>query len=269
MRFACVFAALLCFVSVPALACGVDSACRIGAREYRISLPEGHAPGTPAGAVIWSHGYGGTAQGVMRNMSLRRMVHAQGMALIAAQGVDGTWDLPNGPRTQGSTGAAEFAYFEAVIADAGARFGIDPTRLVAAGFSAGGMMTWNLACARPALFAGFVPVSGTYWREPPVRCVTPLASIVHIHGDRDITVPLVGREIGQTRQGAVAQSLESYGAQGNFWPAEDTQAGDLSCAQRSNPQGKILDFCLFEGGHSFRTEHLAHGLDRLKQAGQL
>lgn len=248
-------------------ACGADSDCLVGERVYRISMPEGAT--SPVGAVIWAHGYRGSAAGVMRNGSLRKMVHAQGLALIAAQGVDGSWDLPNGPRTPDSTGAAEFAYFNAVISDAQARFGIDPARLVASGFSAGGMMVWNLACAQPDAFVGFVPFSGTFWLAPPPTCVSPAASLVHIHGDSDTTVPLEGRAIGPTRQGKVDDALEMYASFGRFGPITQQKAELLDCAQRGNADGEILEFCLFEGGHSFRTEYLGYALDRLRAWGRL
>jgi len=250
-----------------AQACGADSDCQVGDRSYRISLPEGVE--APVGAVIWSHGYRGSAKGVMRNGSLRRMVHGHGLALIAAQGVNGTWDLPNGPRTPNSTGAAEFAYFSAVIADANSRFGVDPSRLVASGFSAGGMMVWNLACARPDMFAGFVPISGTYWLKPPATCASPATSIVHIHGDRDGTVPLLGRRIGPTKQGEVPQSLAHYSDHGGFGTQTEATVGPLDCTRSTNQTGAMLEFCLFKGGHSFRTEYLSYALDRLKDAGKL
>jgi polyhydroxybutyrate depolymerase len=197
-----------------AQACGTDSDCMVGDRSYRISMPEGQAE--PVGAVIWAHGYRGTAAGVMRNGSLRRMVHAEGLALIALQGVGGTWDLPNGPRTPDSTGAFEFDYIEAVVADAQAQFGIDTSRLVASGFSAGGMLVWNLACARPDAFVEFVPYAGTFWREPQPDCAPPAKSLIHLHGDADSTVPLDGRPIGPTRQGKVADALAMYSALGDF-----------------------------------------------------
>ena len=169
----------------------------------------------------------------------------------------------------GSDGAAEFAYFDAVLEDAAARFAIDLTRVVATGFSAGGMMVWNLACARSALFAGFVPIAGTYWAEPPATCEAPVASIIHIHGDRDKTVPLLGRSIGPTKQGEVPASLDMYRNFGGFGAAENARYGALACEERRNPSGARLDFCLFSGGHSFRTEHLRHGWEQLEQAGRL
>jgi len=261
---ALIIGAALLFAPV-AQACGADSDCMLGDRSYRISLPEG---GALAGAVIWAHGYGGSAEGAMRNGSLRRMLHDQGLALIAVQGIGGSWDLPYGPRTYGSTGAAEFAYFEAVIADAQAQFGIDPARLVASGFSAGGMMVWNLACARPDMFAGFVPFSGTFWLRPPDVCATPAASLVHIHGDADSTVPLDGRAIGPTHQGKVSDALAMYAALGDFGPVQHHNTAALRCAQQTNGAGDILEFCLFEGGHSFGTEYLDYALTRLRVAGQ-
>lgn len=250
-----------------AQACGSDSDCMVGDRSYRISLPEG--VDAPVGAVIWAHGYRGTAAGVMRNGSLRKMVHAEGLVLIALQGVDGTWDLPNGPRTPDSTGAAEFDYVAAVIADASAQFGVDRTRLVASGFSAGGMLVWNLACARPDLFVGFVPYAGTFWREPQRDCAAPAKSLIHIHGDADSTVPLDGRAIGPTRQGKVSEAMAMYSDLGGFGAGVQVDAPALRCSQQVNSSGDMLAFCLFEGGHSFRTEYLAFALARLRLSGRL
>ncbi|MCX7560338.1 prolyl oligopeptidase family serine peptidase [Sulfitobacter sp. F26204] len=205
----------------------------------------------------------------MKNGSLRRMVSDAGFALIAMHGLNGTWDLPNGPRTMKSDGAAEFAYFDAVITDAIVNHHIDPDRIVAAGFSAGGMMVWNLACSHPAKFAGFIPLSGTYWLKPPETCRTPVSSIVHIHGSQDKTVPIKGRPIGETKQGEVEEALSMYEKFGSFGPSRYSKSGALTCRTRTNPTGEVLEYCLFEGGHSFRTEYLAHGLATLMEAGQL
>jgi polyhydroxybutyrate depolymerase len=262
-------ALLLLIFAAPAWACGPDTNCMVGDRHYRIAMPEGHDGVTPVGALVWSHGYRGSAAGVMRNGSLRRMVSDAGLALIAAQGVNGTWDLPYGPRTFDSDGALEFAYFDAVIADATARFAINPERIIASGFSAGGMMVWNLACSHPEDFAGFIPISGTFWLRPPETCAEPISSIVHIHGDADRTVPLTGRVIAETKQGEVAEALALYEDFGGFDPMPDSTAGDLRCQNLRNAGGDILEFCLFAGGHSFRTEYLKYGIDRLKDTGRL
>ena len=260
---------LLLLLASPALACGPDTDCAVGDRSYRIAMPDGHDGTTPVGALVWHHGYRGSAKGVMRNGSLRRMVSEAGLALIAAQGVNGTWDLPYGPRTFDSTGAAEFAYSDAMLDDASARFAIDRDRVIASGFSAGGMVVWNLACSHPANFAGFIPMSGTFWLKPPQTCVEPAASIVHIHGDADKTVPLTGRAIRETKQGEVEDALSMYATFGKFGPEQTSQTGALRCRNRANDAGNVLEFCLFPGGHSFRTEHLRYGIERLREAGQI
>lgn len=266
MRYPFLFLMLL---ASPALACGPDSDCVVDNRHYRIALPDGHDGATHIGALVWSHGYRGSAAGAMRNKSLRRMAADAGLALIAAQGVNGSWDLPHGPRTFDSTGAVEFAYFDSVLDHASTKFPIDRDRIIVSGFSAGGMMVWNLACSHPQNFAGFIPISGTFWLKPPETCDAPVSSIVHIHGDADSTVPLAGRRIGETRQGKVADALALYRSFGAFGPPAQSKVGPLNCVNRQNPTGEILEFCIFSGGHSFRTEYLRYGIDRLRKAGQI
>ncbi|GIT89335.1 PHB depolymerase family esterase [Roseobacter sp. OBYS 0001] len=255
--------------ALPAAACGPDSDCMIGERHYRIALPQGYDASVPVPAIVFAHGYRGSARGVMRNRSLRGLASDLGAALIAVKSGDQDWVIPNAPRHLDTDGAAEFAYFDAVLSDAATRFALDRDRIIATGFSAGGMMVWNLACARPEMFAGFVPIAGTYWLKPPETCAAPAASIVHIHGDQDKTVPLLGRPIGPTKQGKVPAALNMYEAFGEFGNAEAAQYDGLSCKEQRNDDGELLAFCLFKGGHSFRTEHLRHGWEQLQKAGQL
>lgn len=269
MRVKLICAAVFAMLSGPALACGPDSDCSVGLRHYRVALPETYDGSTAVPALLFAHGYRGSAVGVMRNGSLRRLASDLGAALIAVDSEGVGWNLPNGPRTPDSDGSAEYDYFDAVLDDVTKRFSIDQSRIVATGFSAGGMMVWNLACARPERYAGFVPVAGTFWKEPPLTCNAPVASIIHIHGDQDRTVPLLGRAIGPTRQGEVPAALEMYGDFGGFGPAHTVGYGGLECSERTNSSGSQLSFCLFSGGHSFRTEHLRHAWEQFEKAGQL
>lgn len=266
MRFLILFLAVF---ATPGLACGPDTNCPVDDRHYRIVMPEDHDGTTPVGALVWNHGFRGSAAGVMRNRALRRVVSDAGLALIAAQGVDGTWDLPFGPRTFDSDGSEEFAYFDAVLDDASARFPIDRDRTIVSGFSAGAMVVWYLACSHPQNFAGFIPFSGTFWLKAPETCEGPAKSIVHIHGDADKTVPLNGRAIRDTHQGKVSEALALYRRFGSFGPAQESETGNLSCRQRQNAEGALLEFCLFPGGHSFSTRHLSYAIDQLKANGSL
>jgi len=251
----------------PAIACGPETDCRIGDRHYRIALPEDAAG--PVGAIVYAHGYRGSAAAVMRNRGLRRAVSEMGLALIALKSADEDWVIPHAPGHVQTDGKVEFDYVAAVIVDAAQRFPLDTDRLMAAGFSAGGMLVWNLACTMPDRFAGFAAISGTFWLEAPETCARPAASLVHIHGTDDPVVPLEGRPIRETRQGDVVEVIEMYARFGAFRPAGRRAPGGLDCRRRRNAAGAILDLCLHPGGHSFRAGYLGVAWDRLREAGQL
>ena len=238
--------------------CGADTDCPVDGGDYRISLPEGRQGDAPIGAIVFAHGYRGSSAGVMRNRGFRRMASELGIALIALNAAGDDWDLPNAPGHDTSI-RDEMTYVDRVLNDATERFGLDPERVVAAGFSAGGMFVWNLICERSDRFMGFVPMSGTFWKEAPESCRAPPANVIHIHGDADRTVPLEGRAIGDTTQGNVFDVLGMYRTYGGYGEARDVEAAGMTCSARRNPAGKRLDFCLFSGGHSF-------SLVRLRQA---
>jgi len=268
MRFVFVFQVLLALLAAQgAVACGPDSDCRIGERHYRIQWPEDAR--APVGAILYAHGYRGSAAGVMRNRSLRRMAEAEGLALIALKSLDQDWVIPHAPRHAGTDGAREFAYVEAVLADVAKRFPLDEGRVTGAGFSSGAMLMWNLACEMPGRFAGIIAVAGTFWQRPPAHCATPVASLVHVHGESDPTVPLGGRTIRETWQGDVREALAMYRRVGSFHGAAPAQVEGMTCEGWRNDAGEILDFCLHPGGHSLRTDYIRGGLDRLRAAGRM
>jgi len=251
----------LCLLTPMAHACGADTDCRIADRTYRIHL--GDDLGPHPGALIYAHGYKGSAAGVMRNGFLRRMADELGVALIALQGVDGMWGLANAPGGRVVDQPSELSYVDAVVADVTERFGIDSEKLVATGFSAGGMMAWTLACHRSALFAGFIPVSGTFWAPVPETCPSPAQNLIHIHGDDDPVVPLMGRPIARTKQGEVPYALDMYAKHGGFSGEAIYTEADMSCSEQRNAHGALLAFCEFPGGHSFSVERLRLAWERI------
>ncbi|MEL6967678.1 MAG: prolyl oligopeptidase family serine peptidase, partial [Pseudomonadota bacterium] len=161
-------------------ACGEDTDCKLGDRTYRIAVPADGEP--PKGAIIFAHGYRGTAAGVMRNRSMKRAVTGLGLALVAPKSARQDWDIPNAPRPGKFLEKAYFRDLKAALVE---RHGIDGDRIMMSGFSAGGMMVWNTACHMGDLFAAYVPIAGTFWYPVPDQCTTLPVSIIHIHGTSD------------------------------------------------------------------------------------
>jgi polyhydroxybutyrate depolymerase len=254
--------ALMFLAPMAALACGADTDCDVETGTYRIAMPEG-ATG-PIGAIIFAHGYQGSASGTMKNKGLIQVATDRGLAFIALDASGDDWALPNAP-SESTDGRDEMAYLDAVVADAVTRFGIDRQNIVISGFSAGGMFTWNAICDRGDAFAGYIPYSGTFWKGPPTGCAAGNQNIVHVHGDADRTVPLEGRTIGDTRQGSVPETLAMYRADKGFTGAEAMTTADMTCERATASDGKHLDFCLFPGDHDFRAVRLAAAYDLLMQ----
>ena len=236
-----------------AVACGPQTDCMIGERSYRIAVPDG--PG-PHGAIIFMHGYRGTAAGVVASESLRRVADELGVVLVAPKSGGEDWLIRNAPRKGFATDERELEYFDALRAELIERFDVDPNKLLASGFSAGGMMTWTLACHRGDAFAAFAPISGTFWAPIPQSCPSEPVDLVHIHGRSDGVVPIAGRPIADTRQGDVDAVIEMVRSQGGYGALEPvaTDGLGLDCSGTANAAGRELLYCLHDGGHEMRAE---------------
>lgn len=258
---------VLAFLPGAAHACGPDTDCVLeNDRTYRIRMPEGHDGKTRVGAIFFMHGYKGSASGVMKNKSLGKAVSDLGLALVAPKSAYEDWAIPGAPSEKEPV---ELAYFEDVIKDIAKRFPIDTSRMMASGFSAGGMMTWNLACDRSELFAAYAPIAGTFWEPVPESCDTPTTSIIHTHGMTDKIVPLFGRPIGSAKQGNVTIAMEMYTKKGEFSNAGDYRNNSLEieCTKLQNKDNEFLELCLHPGGHSMNTAYVVNSWKKFSNRG--
>jgi len=247
-----------------ALACGVETECSLGDRTYRIQMPEGvERPG----AIIFAHGYKGSARGTMRNRNLRALADELGVALVAVKSFGDDWRIPGVPSMPSTDGREERDYFRDVLVALAETHGIDTDRLLMTGFSAGGMVTWQLACDMGGAFAGFAPISGTFWAPVPAACDSPPVHMFHTHGTSDRIVPLAGRPIGSTHQGDVGRALDMLEQLGGYEDAGNFAAGGLACRRSLNRDGMVMEFCTHPGGHSMRVDYVRRAWMRLKALG--
>ncbi|MEJ8475237.1 alpha/beta hydrolase family esterase [Roseibium algae] len=243
-------------------ACGGEVACQLGGGEYYAILPEGSREGASIGAVLFLHGHRGKALNTAKNPAYQALANDLGVAVIAVQGVDGTWSFPTSPRKLRD----EYAFFDKVLEDVEYRFDIDRERTLLSGFSSGAFMTWYVACENGSQFAGYAPIAGAFWQPLPVSCPSPAPYLFHVHGRSDTVVPLEGRALGggKWHQGDVFKSFDVWLKQLGLKRDEPRryEEGNLSCEQWT-PKDGVLDLCLHDGGHSVRPEWISRAWKKL------
>jgi polyhydroxybutyrate depolymerase len=236
----------------PGDACPADPGCRVASGNYRILLPPQVPAGRKIGAILYFHGYQGSAEEVVADPGLVAVARRLGVALIAPDGVARSWSFPGSPARHRD----EFAFVGQVLDDVAARFPVDSRRILASGFSQGGSMVWYLACRMPRRFAAFAPIAGAFWEPLPERCEEPRPPLIHVHGTSDATVPLAGRTLRQgSRQGDVFKSLAilAPGSCTAGWAHAARSAPEpkrLTCQVATACGGPArLELCLHAGGH--------------------
>ncbi len=136
--------------------------CLIAEGRYMALAPSGWDEKTPLTTVVFYHGWRESAEYVVADPLIRAFERAQRAADRAAWGGEHLV-LPGSP----GHWRDEFIFAKTLVDDVVARFPVARDRLVAAGFSQGGSMVWNLACFRPNLFAVFGAMAGGFWTPAP------------------------------------------------------------------------------------------------------
>jgi polyhydroxybutyrate depolymerase len=234
--------------AAPLEPCPAEQGCRVEGGHYRLILPDSTSPQASIAALMFFHGWQGSAEEIAADPSLRALATRLGIALIAPDGTGRTWSYPGSPGRHRD----EFAFVGRVLDDVAARFAVDPRRIMASGFSQGGSMVWYLACRMPERFRAFAPVAGAFWEPLPTSCAGPRPALVHTHGTSDGTVPLAGRTLrGGYRQGDVFRSLAILDPQARAVALADfaTSPDALACLPLSAAGTTPLELCLHPGGH--------------------
>jgi len=244
---------------------GPEAPCAVGHGTYHAALPD-----EPAGApvVLWLHGYASSGRNAVKNAGFAARYTKRGYALIAPNGQPDIgagenldWGVDDGhdwPRD-------DVAFLRSVLADAIRRFGLDGERVLAAGFSRGGSMIWDLACAAPESAAGFAAVAGAFWEPMQETCAAPV-HLQHTHGFSDRLVPLEGREVtfqgNDFVQGNVFKALEVWRrVNGCLNSASEHETGALWLKRWGNCETGSLALWLSPGGHGIPRGWTARALD--------
>ena len=118
------------------------------------------------------------------------------------------------------------------------------------------MMVWHLACHRGSVFAGFAPMSGTFWEPLPTRCPGGPVNPIHYHGNEDPAVPILGRPVKDAHQGSVYAAIDLITQAGDYYVREASLTADMDCGRQEDSAGHVVELCNFRGGHVLKPAHL-------------
>jgi polyhydroxybutyrate depolymerase len=197
---------------------------------------------------------------------------AETNGFIAAypSGIAGTWNtgLP------GASTADDLGLIDTIATILEQQYTIDPLRVYSCGFSAGGYMSYRLACESPRCFAAIASVSGTM-TEVAFNACAPVfpAHVLHIHGTSDFVVNYNGG-------GFTGKSVDEVLALWNNWNSCNTTPQvtalpninlfDLSTVELHDytpcTQGAVELLKVLGGGHQWPgTSSLLGGLGTINR----
>lgn len=170
-------------------------------RSYRIYVPSRLAAASdpePVPLLLAFHGGGGWGAQFEANSGFDRLAEANGFLVAYPDGTgreaDGsgtrTW---NGGACCGYAAAAEVddvGFVAQLLDELAARYPVDAERVVAAGHSNGGILSYRLACE----LADRIAAIGVQSAALEVEACRPSApiSVLHLHGDADQNLPIDG-----------------------------------------------------------------------------
>lgn len=253
IRLALVFGAF--FAGSPALAqdCGgADQPCETASGTYHLTAPETAAP---KGIVMHLHGGGGTGKGMLKSGMARTALN-RGYLFVAPTGFhpEARWKKDWSVKSAGMSVARDDKLFlQEVLADVRTTYSLPDAPVLLAGFSRGGSMVWDMACAFPDFADAYAPLAGAFWDPLPETCAGPI-TLFHTHGWNDRTVPLEGRSFaeGAIVQGDVWQGLKVLRANNGCdkrQPEQNEYDGDLWLRHWTDCDRGALHLMLHKGGH--------------------
>jgi polyhydroxybutyrate depolymerase len=239
-------------------------------REYNLYVPTTYTPGTPVPLVFVLHGTTQNGGGIMDISDFNAVAEAHGFIAAYPSGIGGSWNtsLP------GASTADDLGLIDTIATLLEQQYDIDPLRVYSCGFSAGGYMSYRLACESPRCFAAIASVAGTMTDVAYNACAPVFpAHVLHIHGTSDFVVNYNGG-------GFTGKSVDEVLALWNAWNMCNTQPQitalpninlfDLSTVELHEyapcSQGEVELLKVLGGGHQWPgTSSLLGGLGTINR----
>jgi len=165
-------------------------------RSALVVVPTGMQASDSVPLVLALHGFTQNAQTMMNATGFNALAQQARVVMVYPNGVNGGWNTMSG--MPGASTADDVGYLLALADSVRARWGTRYHRMYACGFSAGGFMSYRLACERPDRFEAVASVAGTMSNAALTTCLGPPlppsyhVRLMHIHGTSDAVVAYNG-----------------------------------------------------------------------------
>lgn len=191
-------------------------------RTYWIHVPRGYSPSRSTPLILVFHGGGGTGIGMEDVTGLSALADQKNFLVAYPQGLPyaslgpgyTTW-AATGPLDSIGNGVDDLLFISVLLDQLQRQFCVDPERIAATGFSAGGAMTSFLTCGLTDRIAAFAPMSGDAYQFLGGCSPQHPTSILEFHGAADpaeIYVGVPAREDPDWRRTGVMEWLTGWAA---------------------------------------------------------
>lgn len=200
-------------------------------RSYTYYVPT-NLPNMPVPLVFVLHGTTQSGEDIMDISNFNAIADENGFIVVYPDGINGFWNIG---LAAGGSSADDMGFVEALRNQFISEYNIAPMRIFSCGFSAGGYLSYKLACESEYCFAAIASVAGLI-TESNFELCNPVneTSVLHIHGTSDFIVPYEG----SAQAGLGVESILTY------WIAE------LSCPTtpviEALPNTNTFDFSTVE-----------------------
>jgi polyhydroxybutyrate depolymerase len=190
------------------------------ARRYILHVPASYDGSRPLPLVLVLHGRGGNALGMVKSTGMDLKANQEKFFVAYLNGTGDPQGWNNGLILAADITADDVGFVRAVIAQLGARLNVDASRVYAAGFSNGAMMSYRLGAELSDHLAAIAVVEGTIGMRGPdgsmLKTPNPAGPIpvIIIHGKQDANLPYDG---GQGLQQYVLSVADAV----TFWTQAD------------------------------------------------
>jgi polyhydroxybutyrate depolymerase len=189
-------------------------------RSYWVHVPRGYDASRPTALVLVFHGGGGTGIGMEAATGLSALADQQGFLVAYPQGLPyreagpgyASW-AATGPLDTFASGVDDLLFVSTLLDALQRTYCVDPRRIYATGFSAGGAMTAFLTCGLTGRIAAFAPLSGDAYQFKGGCFPRHPTSILEFHGAADpheLYVGIPAREDPDWRRTGVLEWLTGW-----------------------------------------------------------